>query len=196
MAVDVHREFHIYEGRYNSNFLKIFGVITSLWSVLIFFFLPDTINDAGFLTEEEKQYAEDRVVMGGTGRVDALNSRWKPEQVVECLLDPKTYFFAAISVLTQIPNGGTGSFGNLALKSFGFTSLQSTLVTLPASVISMVTIISTGWLASRFHNITTFLIVAVVVPPVIGSALIFSETNRGIRLFAYYCVSYYSHYDF
>ena len=168
---------------------QIFGVVTSLWSVAVFFFLPDTINDAGFLTEEEKQYAEDRVVMGGTGRVDPLNSRWKPEQVVECLLDPKTYFFAAISVLTQIPNGGTGSFGNLALKSFGFTSLQSTLVTLPASVISMVTIISTGWLASRFHNITTFLIIGVVVPPVIGSALIFSETNRGVRLFAYYCVS-------
>jgi MFS family permease len=167
----------------------IFGVITSLWSILVFFFLPDTISDAGFLTEEEKQYAEDRVVMGGTGIVDQLNSRWKPEQVVECVLDPKTYFFVAISVLTQIPNGGTGSFGNLALKSFGFTSLQSTLVTLPASVISMVTIISTGWLASRFQNITTFLIIGAVVPPVMGSALIFSETNRGVRLFAYYCVS-------
>lgn len=168
----------------------IFGVVTSLWSILVFFFLPDTINDAGFLTEEEKQYAEDRVVMGGTGRVDPLNSRWKPEQVLECLLDPKTYFFAAISVLTQIPNGGTGSFGNLALKSFGFTSLQSTLVTLPASVISMITIISTGWFATRFHNITTFLIIAVVIPPVIGSALIFSEEDRGVRLFAYYCVSF------
>jgi len=69
---------------------------------MVFFFLPDTINDAGFLTEEEKQYAEDRVVMGGTGRVDPLNSQWKIEQVYECLLDPKTYFFATISVLTQV----------------------------------------------------------------------------------------------
>lgn len=115
-------------------------MITSLWSVAVFFFLPDTINDANFLTEEEKQYAEDRVVIGGTGRVDPINSRWKSEQAVECLLDPKTWFFACISVLTQIPNGGTGSFGNLALKSFGFTSLESTLVALPASVISMATI--------------------------------------------------------
>ena len=168
----------------------IFGAITSLWSILVFCFLPDTINDAGFLTEEEKQYAEDRVVIGGTGKVDPFTSRWKPEQVVECIRDPKTYFFAAISVLTQIPNGGTGSFGNLALKSFGFTSLQSTLVSLPASVISMATIIVTGWLASRFRNITTFLIIAVVVPPVVGSALIFSEKARGVRLFAYYCVSH------
>ncbi len=40
--------------------------------------------------------------MGGTGRVDAQNSQWKIEQVIECLTDPKTYFFAAISVLTQV----------------------------------------------------------------------------------------------
>lgn len=156
----------------------------------MFFLLPDTINDAKFLTEEEKQYAEDRVVMGGAGRVDPINSRWKIEQVFECLLDPKTYFFAAISVLTQIPNGGTGSFGNLALKSFGFTSLQTTLVSLPASVISMATILGTGWLASRFKNITTFLLIAVVLPPVVGSAIIFSVKTRGVRLFAYYCVSH------
>jgi hypothetical protein len=110
--------------------------------------------------------------------------------VVECLTDPKTYFFAAISVLTQIPNGGTGSFGNLALKSFGFTSLQSTLVTLPASVISMTCIITTGWLASRFKNITTLLLVCVVIPPVVGSAIIFSVKTRGLRLFAYYLVNY------
>src|ERR1700760_4094277 len=115
--------------------------MTSLWSVFVFFLLPDTINGAGFLTEEEKQYAEDRVVMGGAGRVDPINSRWKIAQVFECLTDPKTWFFAAISVLTQIPNGGTGSFGNLALTSFGFTSLQSTLVSLPASVISIITIV-------------------------------------------------------
>ncbi|KAF4637231.1 hypothetical protein G7Y89_g848 [Cudoniella acicularis] len=158
-------------------------------SIAIFFFLPNTISHAELLTEEEKQYAEDCVVTGGTGRTEPINSQWKIEQVFECLRDPKTYFFAVISILTQIPNGGTGSFGNLALKSFGFMSLQSTLVTLPASVISMTIILTTGWLASRYRNITTFLIIAVVIPPVVGSALIFSEKVKGVRLFAYYCPS-------
>jgi hypothetical protein len=69
---------------------------------VIFLFLPDSINSAGFLTEEEKQYAEDRVVIAGTGRTDPANSEWKAEQAIECLGDPKTYFFAAISVLTQV----------------------------------------------------------------------------------------------
>jgi len=52
----------------------------------------------------------------------------------------------------------------------------------------MSTILSTGWLASRFRNITTFLIIGVVLPPVIGSALIFSVKTKGVRLFAYYCL--------
>jgi hypothetical protein len=76
--------------------------VTTLWGFVVLFALPDTINNAKFLTEEEKQYAEDRVVMGGTGRVDPLNSKWKSEQAIECLLDPKTWFFAVISVLTQV----------------------------------------------------------------------------------------------
>lgn len=103
MAMDVHCKPGIQMALiFFTNSTQIFGVATSIWSVVIFFFLPDTINQAGFLTEEEKQYAEDRVVTGGTGRTDPINSQWKIDQVYECLLDPKTYFFAAMSVLTQV----------------------------------------------------------------------------------------------
>ena len=79
-----------------------FGVATSVWGVIMFFLLPDSIKNATFLTEEEKQYAEDRVVMGGAGRFDPINSRWKIDQVWECLTDPKTWFFVAIAALTQV----------------------------------------------------------------------------------------------
>lgn len=93
-----------------------------------------------------------------------------------------------MSVLTQIPNGGTGSFGNLALKAFGFTSLQTTLVGLPASIISIIAITGAGWLAGRNRNIATYLIVAVVIPPIVGSAIIYKSHGKGVRLFAYYCL--------
>ncbi|RDW60562.1 putative transporter-3 [Coleophoma cylindrospora] len=167
-----------------------FGLATFLWGFVLLFFMPDTINGASFLTEEEKQYAEDRVVVAGLGRFDPVNAQWKPSQVLECFLDPKTYFFVAISICTQIPNGGTGSFGNLALKSFGFTSLQSTLVSLPSSVISMSVIMISGWLAGRYSNITSYLLIGIVIPPVVGSALIYSLKNKGVRLFAYYLLAF------
>lgn len=62
------------------------------------------------------------------------------------------------------------------------------LINLPASVIAIVTIMGTGWLASRFKNITTYLIIAVIIPPVVGSAIIYSTDGKGVRLFAYYLV--------
>jgi len=43
-------------------------------------------------------------------------------------------------------------------------------------------------LTGRFRNITTFLLIAVVILPVVGSALIFSVKTKGVRLFAYYCL--------
>ena len=91
----------------------IFGISTSIWGVFMFFLLPSDIASAKFLTEEEKEYAENRVVVNGTGRYDATTSKWKLDQVIECFMDPKTYFFIAIEACTQIPNGGTNSFGQV-----------------------------------------------------------------------------------
>ncbi|KAK3326010.1 hypothetical protein B0H66DRAFT_616772 [Apodospora peruviana] len=70
----------------------------------------------------------DRVVMAGTGRTDQTHWRW--EQAVECLAGPKTWFIFALEV------GGTQNFANLVIKSFGFPSLELTLVNIPYSLLS------------------------------------------------------------
>lgn len=123
---------------------------------MVFFFLPDTIRSAGFLTEDEKLIAEERVVLEGTGKAVSDFTQWKREQVIECLTDPKTLMFFAISLLTQvcwgkithcsimtgaddaqIPNGGTTNFGLLVLETFGFSNLDSMLIQIPASAIAI-----------------------------------------------------------
>ncbi|KAF2091504.1 MFS general substrate transporter [Saccharata proteae CBS 121410] len=164
----------------------VLGVATFLWGVPLFLLLPDSISSAGFLNEEEKLCAEARVIHDGTGRT---KHQWKLGQVVECFVDPKTYFFFGISLLTQIPNGGTQNFGNLVLKGFGFTSLQTTLVQLPSSFIAFFTILATGWLSGRYQNITTYLICGIVILPVIGSAIIYANVANGVKLFGYYLLA-------
>lgn len=165
----------------------VLGLATFLWGFVLLFFLPDTIATSRFLTKEEREIAQKRVIVEGTGM---MKRTWKPEQILECFLDPKTFFIFSMSLLTQIPNGGTQNFGNLVLKGFGFTSLQSTLVTLPASFISFFTILITGWLAGRHANISTYLICIVVIFPVIGSAIIYTGASKGVKLFAYYLLSF------
>ncbi|KAF2651125.1 MFS general substrate transporter [Lophiostoma macrostomum CBS 122681] len=167
----------------------VLGILTFIWGIPMLLFLPDSIEKAKFLTEQERKYAADRVVIAGTGRTDHTN--YKLDQVLECVIDPKTWIIFSMSLLTQIPNGGTQNFGNLVLKSFGFTSLQSTLLVIPASVISAGTIAGTGWVAGRFRQMNCILIICVVLPALVGSVLIYvrPRTSSGVQLFGYFLLS-------
>jgi len=164
----------------------VLGVATFLWGFVLFLFLPDSIATASFLTLEERKIAEQRV---NNSRIGTVQNIYRPAQALEAILDPKTWFIFSMSLLTQIPNSGTQNFGNLVLKGFGFTSLESTLIILPASCISFASIIGTGWLAGKFANISIYLICIVVIFPVVGSAIIYSGASKGVKLFAYYLLS-------
>lgn len=167
----------------------ILGIATFLWAFVLWFALPDSISAAKFLDAEEKQYATDRIIVSGTGRTE--KTAWKWAQVRECLIDPKTWCIVGLEILTQIPNGGTQNFANLVIVSFGFTSLQSTLINIPYSLLSGGTIMLTGYLAGRFRQANCLLIVAAIIPPVVGAALIYVRGNvsLGVQLFGYFLLS-------
>lgn len=167
----------------------VLGVCTFVWSFVMLSFLPDRISSASFLTEEERTWAADRVVIAGTGKTE--ETTWKWEQMRECLIDPKTWFIFIIALLCQIPNGGTQNFANLVIKSFGFTSLESTLINIPYSLIAAASISGSGYLAGRFRQMNCILASLVVIPPVVGSALIVSRASipHGVSLFGYFLIS-------
>ncbi|KAF6801024.1 allantoate permease [Colletotrichum sojae] len=167
----------------------ILGVSTFLWAFVLWGLLPDTISSARFLTPEERQYAGDRVVIAGTGRTEKTHWRW--EQMRECLIDPKTWLIFALEVISQIPNGGTQNFANLVIKSFGFTSLQSTLINIPYSLLTAGIIAGTGWTAGRFRKMNCILVAIVVLPCITGAAIIYSRehVSSGVQLFAYFLLS-------
>jgi len=168
----------------------ILGVLTFVLGIFLLFLLPDSISHAKFLrSKEERQWAMDRVVIAGLGRTEKTVWRW--DQMRECLIDPKTWLVWSIALLCQIPNGGTQNFANLVIKSFGFTSLQSTLINIPYSLISIVAISGTGWLAGRFRSLNCILVALVVLPPIVGSALISSRASipHGVSLFGYFLLA-------
>lgn len=165
----------------------ILGILTFLWGFVLLAFLPDGISNARFLDAEEKEIITRRAIIKGTGRTEQVSWRW--DQTLECLVDPKTWHIFCITILTQIPNGGTQNFANLVIKSFGFTALQSTLINIPASVVSAASISLTGWLAGRYRNLTNILIIVVVALAVTGSAIIYSRAHiphKGVPLFGFF----------
>ncbi|KAF4449006.1 major facilitator superfamily transporter [Fusarium austroafricanum] len=167
----------------------VLGCGTFLWAIPLFIWLPDNISKAKFLNEEERRIAADRAVVAGTGSTE--NTRWRLVQFKECLIDPKTWIIFSVELLTQIPNGATQNFSNIVVKSFGFTSLQSTLINIPYSLLTAFTIAGTGYLAGRFRRINCMLIICVIVFPVIGSAIMYrrDDVSHGIQLFAYFLMA-------
>ncbi|KAJ5584646.1 uncharacterized protein N7459_004446 [Penicillium hispanicum] len=167
----------------------VLGLLTFLWGFIVWFLLPDSISTAKFLSEGERQFATNRVLVSGTGTTE--QTTWKWNQVVECLVDPKTWLIFGLELLTQIPNGGTQNFANLVIVSFGFTSLQSTLLTIPYSVITVAAIAGSGWLAGRYRQLNCLLIIVVVIPCIVGSAIIYCRAHivLGVQLFGYFLLS-------
>lgn len=164
----------------------ILGCATFLWAIPMFILLPDSISKARFLTKEEREVAVSRTVIAGTGSTE--NSKWKWDQVVECLIDPKTWFIFSINLLSQVPNGGTQGFSNIVVQSFGFTNLQSTLINIPYSLLSAACIAGTGYLAGRYRTMNCILVAVVVLPCITGAAIIYcrEHVRHGVQLFAYF----------
>ncbi|KAI3337993.1 major facilitator superfamily domain-containing protein [Ustulina deusta] len=167
----------------------VLGLATFLLGAVLLAFLPDSIADARFLAPDERRRAADRVVAAGLG--STAKTAWQCCQARECLVDPKSWILFALALLCQIPNGGTQNFANIVITSFGFSSLQSTLINIPYSVLSIASIAGTGWAAGRFRSMHCILIALVVLPPIVGSALISNRAAipHGVSLFGYFLLA-------
>ncbi|THC92109.1 hypothetical protein EYZ11_008435 [Aspergillus tanneri] len=167
----------------------ILGIATTLWALVIFVFLPDCISSARFLTPSQRSLMTQRVLVAGTGRTE--ETHWSWSQTTECLRDPKTPILLALSLLTQIPNGGVQNFSNLVLTSFGFSPLQTALLNIPTSLISTAAITLSGWIAGRVRHTLCLLIGIVAMVSVTGSALVYSRENLapGVQLLGYFLLA-------
>lgn len=69
------------------------------WSVFVWFLLPGTPMEATFLSEEEKYHAVVRVAENHTG---VENREWKWDQVIEAVLDPKTWILFVFNISINV----------------------------------------------------------------------------------------------
>jgi MFS transporter, ACS family, allantoate permease len=88
----------------------------------------------------------------------------------EALLDPKTWLFALASALDNIPNSLTNQ-RQLIIVSFGFTTLQTTLLACISGVVEIVTIYTGVNLAARFKNARAIVAAIYFIPNILGMLL-------------------------
>lgn len=168
-------------------FFIIVGAVTFCWGIILLFILPDNPMNAKFLKPHERALAISRVRDNHTG---IINHQWKWAQFRETIMDLNIWLYCLVLFLGAIPSGGVASFGNIVIKQFGYSSLQSTLLTIPLGAVQTVSLLVSWWLNSRFKNIRLIVASVTQIPPLIGCVLLMTlpQSNKVGRLVSYYII--------
>lgn len=171
-------------------FYIIYGILSFFWGFVIFFFLPGSIVECNFLNEREKYIAVERLRANRTG---VKNKTFKKYQFKEALLDINVWLLAILEFVGCLPAGGVQNFGNLIIKSFGFTSFQTVLINMPSGVIQGLTLLISGLLLSKYPNCAIIVLSLCNIPCLIGTCLVkylpnHPEVTRNGKLVAFYII--------
>ena len=145
------------------------GALTVVWSAVILFFMPpDPIRVKGF-TERQRYIAVARLRPNNAG---VRNTHFKLNQALEVLIDPRCWIVFAMAFLIMIANGPVSTFIPIFLTTFGFSTLNSLLLIMPAGAI----IGTIEWLAPylcyRFKGIRTWVIVVCQCGTILAALLL------------------------
>ncbi|KAJ7153330.1 MFS general substrate transporter [Mycena filopes] len=145
----------------------ITGILTLITSVSFWFFFPDSPTNAWFLTPQERAIAVMRLKENQTG---VENKHFKKEQMIEALLDPKTWLFALFSALDNVPNSLTNQ-RQIIVSSFGFTVFQTTLLGCVDGVVEIVTIWTGVTIAAKTDS-RAWVAFVYFIPNLLGTILV------------------------
>ncbi|KAL9624996.1 MAG: hypothetical protein Q9160_000725 [Pyrenula sp. 1 TL-2023] len=108
----------------SSSILVITGAITIIFGVFVWILFPDNPLQAKFLTVEERAQAILRIKENHSG---IEQKHFKKYQFIEALKDPKSWLFFLHSWSQEMANGTTNQY-SLIIKSFGFSTPETTLL--------------------------------------------------------------------
>ncbi|KAJ3549022.1 hypothetical protein NM208_g722 [Fusarium decemcellulare] len=165
----------------------IFGAITIIWSLAVFFLLPDTPMKAWFLSEQDRRKAITRVQENMTG---IKNDKFKWHQCVEALLDIKTWSLVIVQLCSQIANGGVQGFGSIVVQGFGFSTLNTLLVQMVTYAFQLVFVVLGTGGSTMFRNTRTYWMAGNLAVSLVGAVMVrqISSANIWAR-FMGYCLS-------
>ncbi|PSN72464.1 MFS general substrate transporter [Corynespora cassiicola Philippines] len=149
-------------------FMVITGGLTVLFGITVWLFFPDSPLNATFLTPEERAQAVLRIASNHSG---IEQKRFKRHQFLEALRDPKTWLFFLHAWSQEMANGLTNQY-SLIIKSFGFTTLQTTLLGCVNGLTAIVSLGAAALILAKTRNCRAWLSAAAYVPPIISCVLL------------------------
>ncbi|RCI12914.1 hypothetical protein L249_0763 [Ophiocordyceps polyrhachis-furcata BCC 54312] len=147
----------------------IFGAVTVVWSVGLFWLLPDVPMSAWFLSPQDRVKAVMRVKDNMTG---IKSDKYKWHQCREALLELKTWTLILIVLTSHIPNGGLLSFGSIVLEGLGFDRLRTLLLQSAVYLLQLALLLFSATMSGRYKNVRTLFMVFNLSLATVGCILV------------------------
>lgn len=163
------------------------GSITVLWSLVILFFLPpDPVRGRGF-SERERYIAVARLRLNNTG---VRNTHFKKAQAFEVFVDPRFWLVFLMAFCIMVANGPMSAFAPIIISGFGYSPLNSLLLSMPYGAVAAIMSILVTWVAAKLSHRGwhTWIICLSQLPNVVASILLWQLPIHAndARLFALY----------
>lgn len=161
------------------------GSLTIVWGVALLWVLPpDPVRAKGF-NERQRYISVARLRSNNSG---VRNTHIKKEQIFELLVDEKFWMMFAVAFLSMIANGPISTFVPIIINSFGFSTLNSLLLVMPAGAYAGTLQLIVPWLCYKYSNLRSWLIFACQLGTTLAALLLWllPRSQTGALLFACY----------
>ncbi|KAI9679004.1 MAG: hypothetical protein M1822_007430 [Bathelium mastoideum] len=148
-------------------FMLITGIVTLIFAAAVFIWLPDSPLSAHFLSQEQRAQAILRIKSNHSG---IEQKRFKRYQFLEAIRDPKTWMFFFHAWGQEMSNGLTSQY-SLIIQSFGFTTLQTTLLGCVTGLVALVSLALAAFVLARTKNCRAWISAAAYIPAIVASVL-------------------------
>lgn len=163
------------------------GAFNLLVGLVVFFWMPSSIQDAKFLDAEEKvilwnALSEDQ---GGNGK-----KVFSKKGAIDALKDAQVWLLFLNTVLIVIPSGIITTFSATLIRGFGYNPKQSALLNIPSGVVSIfATLLGTFAILYRFPR--WLALCALMAPTLLGAGLMsFYSSSQAGSLAGIYLINF------
>ena len=156
-------------------FFIAIGAATVLCGGMIALLLPDSPVKAKRFTDAEKVAALLRVKDNQSG---TQNKHLKMSQVAETFKDPRVWLVGLSTMLSSIPNGGLSNFNSILLTTFGYTSKQALIMSMPSGAVGVICVLLVGYLSDKWRDRTSVMLIC-TIPTILGAALMIGFDPKG-----------------
>ncbi|KAJ6031975.1 hypothetical protein N7540_002707 [Penicillium herquei] len=160
----------------------VLGAITSGYSIVLFFVLPDSPSKASFLTETERVIATQRTMKNKTGSVEDHAFKWS--QVLDAAKDPQAWLLVLYTFCVNLCNGGLTSFSSIIITGFGYSNFKSLLLQMPMGFSQLIFLIITAGFSTYVPRSRIISMIFNCIISVIGLVLIYTlnDNHKVVKL--------------